>query len=171
MVQLATQGSRGQADGLIWFGWNQGDEQHPSTTERIQFGSQGIMFTAQVAQELLEGMGTSTPGHFDQWLRDRLEWVKLQPPGTWAYSKWSACVCPPVGNFAPHFSHNNGKIQPGFWKEKWCVGGSVRDWGPDNSFFHSQLLLFFVSADSASCHSAVDLPTIHGFIVLCHTKC
>ena len=113
LVQLGTQGKRGQADGLIWFSWNQGDEEHKCSVEKIMFGSQGIMFTAPVAQELLEGMRESKPQRFDLWLKDWLEWAKLQGPGTWAHCKRSAYVCPPVGNFAPHFSHNTGRVREG----------------------------------------------------------
>ena len=46
-------------------------------------GGQGIMFTAQVAEELLEGMKPFHPVHFDMWLQRWLEWVKEEPPAKW----------------------------------------------------------------------------------------
>ena len=96
------------------------------------FGSQGIMFTADAAMELLQGMKISTPTHFDLWLLDWLERAKQESSASWPNCKKACYVAPPVGNFAPHYSRNTGTIREGLWQEAWCVGGSVRDKMPNN---------------------------------------
>ena len=51
LVQVATQASRNDAGHVIWFGWIRVDLGWTSRRERIAFGSQGVMYTPQTAQE------------------------------------------------------------------------------------------------------------------------
>jgi len=150
LVQCATRASRLEHGNLIWFAYNCSDEGQKAPHDKIQFGSQGIMFTRHAAKRLGSKMQGVTPQHFDLWLKEVLLEQSTLPSLSPAENIRASYVVPPLGGFQSHHSGCRGDFgeRRGLWAEPWSTPGGMRD----HRVSHRWLAKFSRSRNQADYH-------------------